>query len=106
RSGNIYIPQVGSLHVSGLKFAQVQEYVKAQMGRVFRNFDLNVSMGQLRSIQVFIVGQARRPGSYTLSSLSTLVTALFATGGPSVQGSLRDIQLRRNGQTITHFDLY
>ena len=63
-------------------------------------------MGQLRSIQVFVVGQARRPGTYTLSSLSTLVTALFATGGPSVQGSLRDIQLRRNGQTITHFDLY
>ena len=63
-------------------------------------------MGQLRSIQVFVVGQARRPGTYTLSSLSTLVTALFATGGPSVQGSLRDIQLRRNGQTISHFDLY
>jgi len=63
-------------------------------------------MGQLRSIQVFVVGQARRPGTYTLSSLSTLVTALFATGGPSVQGSLRDIELRRNGQTITHFDLY
>ena len=63
-------------------------------------------MGQLRSIQVFVVGQARRPGTYTLSSLSTLVTALFATGGPSVQGSLRDIQLRRNGQTVSHFDLY
>jgi protein involved in polysaccharide export with SLBB domain len=55
---------------------------------------------------VFVVGQARRPGTYTLGSLSTLVTALFATGGPAVQGSLRDIQLRRNGQTITHFDLY
>ena len=63
-------------------------------------------MGQSRSVQVFVVGQARRPGTYTLGSLSTLVTALFATGGPSVQGSLRDIQLRRNGQTITHFDLY
>ena len=73
---------------------------------IYKSFDLDVQMGQLRSIQVFVVGQARRPGTYTLGSLSTLVTALFATGGPSVQGSLRDIQLRRNGQTITTFDLY
>jgi protein involved in polysaccharide export with SLBB domain len=106
RSGSIYIPQVGTLHVSGLKFEQVQEYLKAQMGRVFRNFDLNVNMGQLRSIQVFVVGQARRPGSYTLSSLSTLVTAIFTTGGPAPQGSMRHIQLKRAGKVIVDFDLY
>ncbi len=106
RSGSIYIPQVGTLHVSGLKFEQVQEYLKSQMGRVFRNFDLNVNMGQLRSIQVFVVGQARRPGSYTLSSLSTLVTAIFTTGGPAPQGSMRHIQLKRAGKVIVDFDLY
>lgn len=106
RSGSIYIPQVGTLHVSGLKFEQVQDYVKAQMGRVFRNFDLNVNMGQLRSIQVFVVGQARRPGSYTISSLSTLVTAIFTTGGPAPQGSMRHIQLKRAGKVIVDFDLY
>lgn len=106
RSGSIYIPQVGTLHVAGLKFEQVQEYLKAQMGRVFRNFDLNVNMGQLRSIQVFVVGQARRPGSYTISSLSTLVTAIFTTGGPAPQGSMRHIQLKRGGKLIIDFDLY
>jgi protein involved in polysaccharide export with SLBB domain len=106
RSGSIYIPQVGTLHVSGLKFEQVQDYLKAQMGRVFRNFDLNVNMGQLRSIQVFVVGQARRPGSYTISSLSTLVTAIFATGGPAPQGSMRHIQLKRAGKVVVDFDLY
>ena len=106
RSGSIYIPQVGALHVSGLKFAQIQEYLKAQMGRVFRNFDLNVNMGQLRSIQVFVVGQARQPGSYTISSLSTLVTAIFTTGGPAPQGSMRHIQLKRAGKVIVDFDLY
>jgi protein involved in polysaccharide export with SLBB domain len=106
RSGSIYIPQVGTLHIAGLKFAQVQEYLKTQMGRVFRNFDLNVNMGQLRSIQVFVVGQARQPGSYTISSLSTLVTAIFATGGPSPQGSMRHIQLKRGGKLIVDFDLY
>jgi protein involved in polysaccharide export with SLBB domain len=106
RSGSIYLPQVGEIHVAGLPYAQVRQHIHDAVGHIYKSFDLNVEMGQLRSIQVFVVGQARRPGTYTLSSLSTLVTALFATGGPSVQGSLRDIQLRRNGQTITHFDLY
>jgi protein involved in polysaccharide export with SLBB domain len=106
RSGSIYIPQVGTVHVAGLSFAQMHDFLKAQMARVFRNFDLNVNMGQLRSIQVFVVGQARRPGSYTISSLSTLTNALFATGGPAPQGSLRHIQLKRAGNVVVDFDLY
>jgi protein involved in polysaccharide export with SLBB domain len=106
RTGSIYIPQVGTLHVAGLPFAQIQQYVKAQMGRVFRNFDLTVAMGQLRSIQIYVVGQARQPGSYTISSLSTLIDAIFVTGGPTPQGSLRHIQLKRSGQVIVDFDLY
>ncbi len=106
RAGSIFIPQVGSFHVAGLRFSQVTDYLRAQLGRVYRNFDLNVNMGQLRSIPVFILGQARRPGSYTISSLSTLLNALFASGGPTPQGSLRDIQVKRAGQTIVHFDLY
>jgi protein involved in polysaccharide export with SLBB domain len=106
RSGSIYVPQVGSIHVAGLSFGQMRDYLKGQMGRVFRNFDLNVNMGQLRSIQVFVVGQARRPGSYTISSLSTLTNALFATGGPTPQGSMRDIQLKRSGKVLVDFDLY
>jgi len=106
RSGAIYIPQVGTLHVAGLPFSQIQQNLKTQLGRVFRNFDLNVNMGQLRSIQVFVVGQARRPGSYTISSLSTLTNALFATGGPTPQGSMRHIQLKRGGKVVVDFDLY
>ena len=106
RTGNIYIPQVGPLHVAGLKFSQLQDSMKTQIGRVFRNFDLNVNMGQLRSIQVFVVGQARLPGNYTISSLSTLVNALFVTGGPTPQGSLRHIQLKRAGKLLVDFDLY
>ncbi len=98
--------EVGTLQVAGLTFAKVQDYLKSQMGRVFRNFDLNVNMGQLRSIQVFVVGQARRPGSYTISSLSTLTNALFATGGPTPQGSMRHIQLKRSGKVVVDFDLY
>jgi protein involved in polysaccharide export with SLBB domain len=106
RSGSVYIPQVGGIHVAGLPYSQLHDHLQDAVSHIYKSFSLDVQLGQLRSIQVFVVGQARRPGSYTLSSLSTLVTALFATGGPSVQGSLRDIQVRRNGQTVTHFDLY
>lgn len=106
RAGDIYVPQVGNVPVAGLHFVQLDGYLKNQFGRVFRNFDVSVNMGQLRSIQVYVVGYARRPGSYTLSSLSTLVNALFSSGGPSQQGSLRQIQLKRGGQVVTTIDLY
>ncbi len=106
RSGTIYIPKVGSVHVAGIPFSGLDKHLRSEIGRVFRNFDLNVNMGQLRSIQVFVLGQARRPGSYTVSSLSTLINALFASGGPSVQGSMRSIQLKRDGKTVSDLDLY
>ena len=106
RTGDIYIPQVGNIEVAGLHFQQLDGYLRNQLGRVFRNFDLSVNMGQLRSIQIYVVGNARQPGSYTVSSLSTLVNALFFSGGPSEQGSMRRIELRRNGQVVTIFDLY
>ncbi len=106
RTGSIALPEVGTVHVAGLQFSQLRDFIKPQLERAYRNIDLNVNMGQLRSIQVFVVGQARKPGSFTLSSLSTLLNALFASGGPLPQGSLRDIQVKRGGETITHFDLY
>jgi protein involved in polysaccharide export with SLBB domain len=106
RSGGVYIPQVGQLNVAGMRFAQVQDYLKAAIGKVFRNFDLSVNMGQLRSIQVYVVGHARRPGAYTISSLSTLVNAIFVSGGPDAHGSMRHILLKRVGDTVAEFDLY
>ena len=92
RSGAVYLPQVGAVHVAGLPYSQIEDHLRQAVGRIYKNFNVEVELGQLRAIQVFVVGQARRPGSYTLSSLSTLVTAIFATGGPSIRGSLRDIQ--------------
>jgi protein involved in polysaccharide export with SLBB domain len=106
RSGNIYIPQVGSVHVDGLKFVELDHQLRAAIGRVYRNFDLTADLGRIRSIQVYITGQARRPGVYTVSALSTLVDALFASGGPAPSGSLRHIQLKRDGKVVTDFDLY
>jgi protein involved in polysaccharide export with SLBB domain len=106
RTGAIAVPEIGTLHVAGLRFSQVTPFLKSQLQRVYRNFDINVNLGQLRSIQIFVTGQARQPGSYTIGSMSTLLNALFAAGGPLPEGSLRDIQLKRDGQTVTHFDLY
>ena len=106
RSGNVYLPQVGAIRVAGIPFEKLTDYLRAQIGRTFRNFDINVNIGQLRSIQIFIVGEAKRPGSYTVSSLSTLVNALFASGGPGPMGSMRDIQVKRNGEAVVTFDFY
>jgi polysaccharide export outer membrane protein len=106
RTGSIFIPQVGTLHVAGMRFSDLHDYLRSEFGRVFRNFDLTVSMGQLRSIPIFVLGQANFPGRFTIGSLSTLLNALFASGGPTGQGSLRDLQVKRDGKTIVHFDLY
>jgi protein involved in polysaccharide export with SLBB domain len=106
RSGDIYLPEVGAVQVAGLQFSALDQHLRAAVGRVYRNFDLSVDMGRIRSMQIYVTGQARRPGVYTVSSLSSLVDALFASGGPSAQGSLRHIELRRNGKTVVDFDLY
>jgi protein involved in polysaccharide export with SLBB domain len=106
RTGAVVLPDVGPVSVAGLNYSQAAGVFKSAMARVYKNFDLNITMGRLHSIQIFVVGEARRPGSYNVSSLSTLVNAIFASGGPSPRGSMRDIQLNRGDKTIRHFDLY
>jgi protein involved in polysaccharide export with SLBB domain len=106
RNGVVSIPRVGTIPVAGLKYQDLTAAVKKAVAKNFRNFELLVTLGQLRSIQVFVVGQARRPGAYTVSSLSTLVNAVFAAGGPSTRGSMRAIQLKRGNAVVTEFDLY
>jgi protein involved in polysaccharide export with SLBB domain len=106
RNGQINLPKVGTLTVAGLRYSQVESYLHSAIGALFKDFQLNVTLGQLRSIQIFVLGDARQPGAYTVSSLSTLVDALFNSGGPSASGSMRRIQLRREGVTITEFDIY
>ncbi|GAB4437392.1 MAG: SLBB domain-containing protein [Rhodocyclaceae bacterium] len=106
RNGTVALPRVGVFNVAGVRYQDLHAFLKNAIGRLYKNFDLSVSLGQLRSIQVLVVGQARRPGSYTVSSLSTLVNALFAAGGPSAKGSMRRIQLKRGEAVVTEFDLY
>lgn len=104
-SGDVFLPEVGQLALAGLKYGDASSVLKAGMSRVYKNFSLSLAMGRLRTIQVFVMGEARRPGSYTVSSLSTLVNAIFESGGPSARGSMRKIELKRGNDTY-NFDLY
>jgi protein involved in polysaccharide export with SLBB domain len=108
RDGKIIIPDIGVVHIAGLTFSETKEFLEKEFSRYYKKGEvkINVSMGRLRTIRVFVVGKAERPGSYTVSSLSTLINGLFAANGPSKVGTMRDIQVKRNGKTVVHFDLY
>jgi len=106
RDGLINIPKVGTVPLSGVRAANVEDVLRAAIGKVYRGFTLNVTYGQLRGITIYVVGQAQRPGTYTVSSLSTLITALFESGGPSRNGSLRRVQVKRAGKLVSEMDLY
>jgi polysaccharide export outer membrane protein len=106
RTGAISVPGLGSLHVAGMAYGGLDQFLTDQLGKIYRNFKVDATLGALRTIQVFVTGQALQPGTYSISSLSTLTNAIFASGGPLPTGSLRDIQVLRGNQVIDHFDLY
>ena len=106
RNGMLNLPKVGSFNVAGVKAADLEKNLRAQIARLYNNFDLSVSLGQLRGLRVFIVGPAQRPGVVTLSSQSTLLSAIVAAGGPGPSGSMRKILLRRDGKLISELDVY
>ncbi|MBI5049933.1 MAG: SLBB domain-containing protein, partial [Nitrospirae bacterium] len=106
RDGNIALPKVGILGVTGLTFNELKELLYKEFSKYYTAFEMNVSMGMLRSIKVYIVGNAEGPGAYTVSSLSTLINALLEAGGPSKTGTMRNIQLKRNGRAVVSFDMY
>jgi polysaccharide biosynthesis/export protein len=106
RNGEVVLPKAGVVSVAGLRYSELKTAIQRQLGKYYKDFNLSVSMGRLRSIRVYVVGEVTRPGSYTLSSLSTAYNALFAAGGPTKRGTLRDIQLIRNGKVIARMDLY
>jgi polysaccharide export outer membrane protein len=106
RGGAIYIPRVGSVRVAGVKYRELQGHLKQAIGKVYSNFELTASISQTRAVQIYVVGHAVRPGTYTVNSMSTLLNALFTSGGPDSSGSMRNIQLKRNGATVANFDLY
>jgi len=106
RNGQIMIPKIGPVTIAGTRADQLDQALIKSVKRVYRNFELTATLGGLRSIQVYVVGQAKRPGLYTVSGLSTLLSAVFESGGPSATGSMRQIDLVRAGKKVTSLDVY
>ncbi|MBI4753048.1 SLBB domain-containing protein [Candidatus Desantisbacteria bacterium] len=106
RDGKVFIPNIGAIQVYGLSFTQLQNLLQDKFSKVYTNFKMNVTLGKLRTIKVFVVGEVTKPGAYTLSSLSTVFNALYAAGGPGIEGSMRNIRLIRENKVINTIDLY
>ncbi len=106
REGKINFPELGPIVVGGMRFESMRGAIERRVREQMIGTQASVTMGELRSIRIFILGDAERPGSYTVSGLSTITNALFVSGGVKPIGSLRKIELKRNGTTVTRFDLY
>jgi protein involved in polysaccharide export with SLBB domain len=106
RDGRITLPEIGPVVVGGLRFDDARALIERRVGEQIIGSQASVQMGELRSIQVFVAGDALQPGSYTVSGLSTITNVLFVSGGPTKVGSLRNIELKRSGRVVTRFDLY
>ena len=114
REGFIFIPQVGQLHVANLSLQQLTDMLYGVLGRVYPGVRrganartrFSVSVARLRSLQVFVTGDAQHPGSYRVSSAGTALTALYAAGGPTPNGSLRRVEIRRGGKLVETLDVY
>ena len=106
REGFIILPLIGRVNLIGLTFEEATEYIEKQVSQKLIGIDVTISLSELRSISVFIIGEAYKPGKYTLSGLSSITNALFVSGGVNENGSLRNIQLKRNNEIITTYDFY
>lgn len=106
RDGSVNFPELGPINVAGQTFSAVRGNLEARVPRQMIGVRASVTMGDARSIRVFVLGESNRPGSYTVSGLGSVTTALFASGGVKPIGSLRDIQLKRQGAVVRRIDLY
>lgn len=115
REGNVLIPDVGPVGAYGYTIQQFRERLLKRMSMIYSGLKggstgatafLDVSTGKLRTIQVFVLGEAEKPGGYSLSSMSTTLHALYLAGGPSANGSMRNVQVVRSGKSPVSYDLY
>ena len=106
RSGKVTMPDIGVIYLWGKTLGQAEKYITDEIDRRYTNVEIDISVGKLRSICVFVIGEIEEPGVHSLSSLSTIIHALHKAGGPTRSGSLRNIQLIRNNKLKATFDLY
>ena len=106
RDGMASIPHIGVIRLAGYTIPEAERVLQSRLNQYYTGYQMNLSMGALSSITVYVTGNASRPGAYTVSSFSTLINALLASGGPSPKGSMRKIELKRNGRTVAILDMY
>lgn len=106
RDGQIHLPRIGAVNLAGVRSADADNVVRAAVARYYKDFQLNVTHGRLRGMTVYVVGQARKPGAYTVSGVSTVISAMMASGGPNQNGSLRRVQVKRADKVVAELDLY
>lgn len=105
-SGRVFLPKVGSISLVGVRFRDLKDRIISAVGLQYRGFQVSVGIRKLRGVRVYVTGFANNPGAYTVNSLSTLVNAVLAAGGPNSGGSFRSVKLIRNGVEVSDFDLY
>ena len=106
RDGNLTLPQAGPVAAAGLTFSELQQTIDNAYRRILNDFELNVTMGKLHTITVYVTGHAARPGAYAISSMATLIDVLSHAGGPSLSGSMRAIEVKRGNKKIATLDVY
>ncbi|HUV29554.1 MAG TPA: SLBB domain-containing protein [Acidobacteriota bacterium] len=106
REGKVFIPKVGELIAWGKTLAEFRTQVQKSLSKAYSGFDLTVSLGKIRSIRIYLTGEVKAPGAYTVSSLTSLFNALYQAGGPNLNGSMRSIRLMRSGKAVAEVDLY
>lgn len=106
REGRLKFPEIGAVAVGGMRFDAMRAMLEKRVNEQIIGTQVSIGIGKLRSIRVYIVGEAERPGSYVVSGLSTITGAVTASGGVKRIGSLRNVQLKRNGYTVAKLDLY
>lgn len=106
RDGSVEFPQLGPVRVAGMRFNDAKAAIESRVQRQMLGVQANVAMGDVRSIRVFVAGESKHPGSYAISGLATVTSALYAAGGVTAVGSLRNIELKRRGKLVSRLDLY
>jgi protein involved in polysaccharide export with SLBB domain len=106
RQGQIELPEAGTIMINGMTIIQAQEAIQKTLSTQFQNEHVEISLGRLRSVRIYVVGDVQRPGAYDVSSLSTPLSALYAAGGPTSRGSLRILKQFRGNQLVREIDLY
>ena len=106
KDGRLFVPQIGELELANIKVKNLESFVEKAISSVYSNFQLSVSLGELKPVEILVLGNALCPGNHSINGPATFITALFSTGGPSESGTLRSIQLKRNNSILKVFDLY